>query len=91
METIPLTAHVNRNYLRQPEAIERGAYVAKIKEPVVGNQAFAILLADDPVTNDSKGVVEQMAEIYEHTNPSHAERAGKTTQWEPTNTSMCEN
>jgi UTP--glucose-1-phosphate uridylyltransferase len=64
-----LPAHVSCIYLRQPEALGLGHAVLCAK-PVVGNEPFAILLADDLIRNDSKGVVEQMAEVYERTGAS---------------------
>jgi UTP-glucose-1-phosphate uridylyltransferase len=39
-------------------------------KPVVGNEPFAIILADDLIRNDDKGVVQQMAEVYERTGAS---------------------
>ena len=64
-----LPSHVNCIYLRQPEALGLGHAVLCAK-PVVGNEPFAILLADDLIRNDHKGVVEQMAEVYERTGAS---------------------
>jgi UTP--glucose-1-phosphate uridylyltransferase len=64
-----LPAHVSCIYLRQPEALGLGHAVLCAK-PVVGNEPFAILLADDLIRNDSKGVVEQMAEVFERTGAS---------------------
>ncbi|MGD8207189.1 MAG: UTP--glucose-1-phosphate uridylyltransferase GalU [Thiohalocapsa sp.] len=56
-------------YLRQPEALGLGHAVLCAK-PVVGNEPFAILLADDLIRNDEKGVVEQMAELHERSGAS---------------------
>jgi UTP--glucose-1-phosphate uridylyltransferase len=64
-----LPAHVSCIYLRQPEALGLG-HAVLCARPVVGNEPFAILLADDLIRNDSKGVVEQMAEVYERTGAS---------------------
>ena len=64
-----LPAHVSCIYLRQPEALGLGHAVLCAK-PVVGNEAFAIVLADDLIRNDDKGVVEQMAEVHERTGAS---------------------
>jgi UTP--glucose-1-phosphate uridylyltransferase len=64
-----LPAHVSCIYLRQPEALGLGHAVLCAK-PVVGNEAFAIILADDLIRNDEKGVVEQMAEVHERTGAS---------------------
>jgi len=64
-----LPPHVNCIYLRQPEALGLGHAVLCAK-PVVGDEPFFILLADDLIRNDEKGVVEQMAEVYERTGAS---------------------
>jgi len=64
-----LPARVNCIYLRQPEALGLGHAVLCAK-PVVGNEPFSILLADDLIRNDAKGVVEQMAEVHERTGAS---------------------
>jgi len=64
-----LPARVNCIYLRQPEALGLGHAVLCAK-PVVGNEPFSILLADDLIRNDDKGVVEQMAEVHERTGAS---------------------
>jgi UTP--glucose-1-phosphate uridylyltransferase len=64
-----LPARVHCIYLRQPEALGLGHAVLCAK-PVVGNEPFAILLADDLIRNDNKGVVEQMAEVFERTGAS---------------------
>jgi UTP--glucose-1-phosphate uridylyltransferase len=56
-------------FLRQPEALGLGHAVLCAK-PVVGNEPFAIILADDLIRNDEQGVVEQMSEVYERTGAS---------------------
>jgi UTP--glucose-1-phosphate uridylyltransferase len=58
-------------YVRQPEALGLG-HAVLCAEPVVGNDAFAIILADDLIraADDGKGAVEQMAEIHERTGAS---------------------
>lgn len=64
-----LPEHVNCIYLRQPEALGLGHAVLCAK-PVVGDEPFAILLADDLIANATKGVCEQMAELHERTGAS---------------------
>jgi UTP--glucose-1-phosphate uridylyltransferase len=64
-----LPEHVSCIYLRQPEALGLGHAVLCAK-PVVGNEPFAILLADDLIDNAAKGVCEQMAELHERTGAS---------------------
>jgi UTP--glucose-1-phosphate uridylyltransferase len=58
-------------YVRQPEALGLG-HAVLCAEPVVGDDAFAIILADDLIraADDGKGAVEQMAEIHERTGAS---------------------
>ncbi|WP_058554976.1 UTP--glucose-1-phosphate uridylyltransferase GalU [Thiohalocapsa sp. ML1] len=64
-----LPAHVNCIFLRQAEALGLGHAVLCAK-PVVGNEPFAVILADDLIRNDDKGVVEQMAEVFDRTGAS---------------------
>jgi UTP--glucose-1-phosphate uridylyltransferase len=65
-----LPERVNCIFLRQAEALGLGHAVLCAK-PVVGNEAFAIILADDLIRNDDgPGVVEQMADVYERTGAS---------------------
>ncbi len=52
-------------YLRQAEALGLGHAVLCAK-PVVGDEPFAVLLADDLIRGDGQGVVEQMARVYAH-------------------------
>ena len=58
-------------YVRQPEALGLG-HAVLCAEPVVGDDAFAIILADDLIraADDGMGAVEQMAEIHERTGAS---------------------
>ena len=55
--------HVSCIYLRQSEALGLGHAVLCAK-PVVGNEPFTVILADDLIDNDSKGCVKQMVESY---------------------------
>ena len=50
-------------YIRQPEALGLGHAVLCAK-PVVGNEPFAVLLADDLIDGHGRGVVRQMVSIY---------------------------
>jgi UTP--glucose-1-phosphate uridylyltransferase len=59
-----LPSNVNCIYLRQAEALGLGHAVLCAK-PVVGNEPFVVLLADDLIHADAQGVVEQMAQVYE--------------------------
>jgi UTP--glucose-1-phosphate uridylyltransferase len=60
-----LPEDVNCIYLRQAEAKGLG-HAVLCAEPVVGDEAFAVILADDLIDGDEgKGAIMQMAEIYE--------------------------
>ena len=50
-------------YVRQPEALGLGHAVWCARE-VVGNNPFAVMLADDLIYSDSKSVLAQMADVY---------------------------
>ncbi|MFK5913157.1 MAG: UTP--glucose-1-phosphate uridylyltransferase GalU [Woeseiaceae bacterium] len=52
-------------YLRQPEALGLGHAVLCAK-PVVGDEPFAVLLADDLIDNDAHGCVKQMVKAHDH-------------------------
>ena len=56
-------AHVSCIYIRQPEALGLGHAVLCAK-PVVGDEPFSVILADDLIDNESKGCVKQMVESY---------------------------
>lgn len=51
-------------YIRQPEALGLGHAVLCAK-PVVGNEPFAVILADDLIDGDGRGSVGQMAALYQ--------------------------
>ena len=55
--------HVSCIYIRQSEALGLGHAVLCAK-PVVGDEPFSVILADDLIDNDSKGCVKQMVESY---------------------------
>lgn len=55
--------HVSCIYLRQSEALGLGHAVLCAK-PVVGNDPFTVILADDLIDNESKGCIKQMVESY---------------------------
>jgi len=58
-----LPSHVNCIYLRQAEALGLG-HAVLCAEPVVGNEPFAVILADDLLQNDGKNCMEQMVNVY---------------------------
>jgi UTP--glucose-1-phosphate uridylyltransferase len=59
-----LPASVTCVYVRQAEALGLGHAVLCAKS-VVGNEPFAVILADDLIRCPGKGVVAQMADVYE--------------------------
>ena len=59
-----LPSDVSCIYLRQAEALGLGHAVLCAK-PVVGDEPFVVLLADDLIRGDEHGVVEQMTRMYE--------------------------
>lgn len=59
-----LPKHVNCIYIRQSEALGLGHAVLCAK-PVVGNEPFAVLLADDLIRSD-KPVLKQMIDAHEY-------------------------
>jgi len=64
-----LPEHVSCIYVRQAEALGLGHAVLCAKS-VVGDEPFAIVLADDLIRSEGKGVCEQMADIHERTGAS---------------------
>lgn len=64
-----LPDYVSCIYLRQAEALGLGHAVLCAK-PVVGNEPFAVVLADDLIRTQGPGVVEQMAEVHARTGAS---------------------
>lgn len=56
-------------YIRQTEALGLGHAVLKAKA-VVGNEPFAVILADDLIEDGSKGCLAQMAKQFEYYNCS---------------------
>ena len=56
--------HVSCIYLRQAEALGLG-HAVLCAEPVVGEEPFAVILADDLIDGGSKSCMSQMVEQYE--------------------------
>ncbi len=54
---------VSRVHVTQPEALGLG-HAILCAESVVGDEPFAILLADDMIRNDGTGALAQMADVY---------------------------
>ena len=59
-----LPPHVNCIYIRQSEALGLG-HAVLCAEPVVGNEPFAVILADDLIINQGRNCMEQMAAVYD--------------------------
>ena len=60
---------VDRVYVTQTEALGLG-HAILCAESVIGDEPFAILLADDMVKNEGAGALSQMVELYEATGAS---------------------
>jgi len=60
-EVVP--ANVTCVYIRQPEALGLG-HAVLCARPVVGDEAFAVILADDLIYSDNKCVLGQMIAVY---------------------------
>ena len=58
-----LPSHVACVYIRQPEALGLG-HAVLCARPVVGDEPFAVLLADDLINADGPSCLAQMVEIY---------------------------
>jgi len=65
LETVRTTLQprVNCIYLRQAQALGLG-HAVLCAQPVVGEEPFVVLLADDLIRGNGQGVVEQMVELY---------------------------
>lgn len=59
-----LPNHINCIYIRQSEPLGLGHAVLCAK-PVVGDEPFAVILADDLVDDGGSGCLSQMVEVYE--------------------------
>ena len=58
-----LPPHVSCIYIRQAEALGLG-HAVLCAEPAVGDEPFAVILADDLVKNEGPNCMEQMVSIY---------------------------
>lgn len=56
--------HVSCVFIRQSEALGLG-HAVHCAKPVVGDEPFAVLLADDLVYNSKQGCIAQMVSLYE--------------------------
>lgn len=62
-----LPSHVSCIYIRQAEPLGLGHAVLCAK-PAVGDEPFAVLLADDLIDGGERGCLQQMVEKFEHYN-----------------------
>jgi len=62
-----LPGEINCIYIRQSEPLGLG-HAVLCAEPVVGDEPFAIILADDLVYDDGLGCMSQMVDVYEKEN-----------------------
>jgi UTP--glucose-1-phosphate uridylyltransferase len=60
---------VSRVHVTQPEALGLG-HAILCAESIVGDEPFAILLADDMIRNAGPGALAQMSEVYQRTGSS---------------------
>lgn len=58
-------AGVNCIYIRQPEALGLG-HAVHCAKPVVGNEPFAVILADDMIDGGDKSCLKQMTEAFSY-------------------------
>lgn len=59
-----LPSHVSCTYVRQSEALGLG-HAIMCARPVVGDEAFAVVLADDLI-DSTPGALREMVDVYEH-------------------------
>jgi UTP--glucose-1-phosphate uridylyltransferase len=86
-----LPPHVSCIFIRQPEALGLG-HAVYCARPVVGNEPFAVILADDLIEDADRGCMAQMVKLYEQqhcsilgveqVNPSETDKYGivRTTE-----------
>lgn len=61
-----LPANVSCIYIRQPEALGLG-HAVYCARPVVGDEAFAVILADDLIDGEGPSCIAQMCSVFEET------------------------
>jgi UTP--glucose-1-phosphate uridylyltransferase len=59
-----LPPHVSCVFIRQPEALGLG-HAVYCARPIVGNEPFAVILADDLIEDAGRGCMAQMVKLYE--------------------------
>ncbi|SJM90618.1 glucose-1-phosphate uridylyltransferase [Crenothrix polyspora] len=70
-----LPSHVSCVFIRQPEALGLG-HAVYCARPVIGDEPFAVILADDLIEDSTRGCMAQMVSLYEkkHTSILGVER-----------------
>jgi UTP--glucose-1-phosphate uridylyltransferase len=70
-----LPSHVSCVFIRQSEALGLG-HAVYCARPVIGDEPFAVILADDLIEDDTRGCMAQMVSLYEkkHTSILGVER-----------------
>jgi UTP--glucose-1-phosphate uridylyltransferase len=70
-----LPSHVSCVFIRQPEALGLG-HAVYCARPVIGDEPFAVILADDLIEDSTRGCIAQMVSLYEkkHTSILGVER-----------------
>lgn len=64
-----LPDHVSCVFLRQSEALGLG-HAVLCAQPIVGNEPFAVILADDLIEDGERGCMAQMAQVFAKNNQS---------------------
>ncbi|SJM94400.1 UTP--glucose-1-phosphate uridylyltransferase GalU [Crenothrix polyspora] len=59
-----LPSHVSCVFIRQPEALGLG-HAVYCARPVIGDEPFAVILADDLIEDSTRGCMAQMVNLYE--------------------------
>jgi len=64
-----LPPHVSCIFIRQAEALGLG-HAVYCARPVIGDEPFAVILADDMIEDAGRGCMAQMVKLYEHKHTS---------------------
>lgn len=90
--------HVSCIFIRQAEALGLG-HAVYCARPVVGNEPFAVILADDLIEDEGRGCIAQMVKLYEQkhcsilgverVNPSETSNYGIVKTAESSEKSAC--
>lgn len=64
-----LPSHVSCIFIRQAEALGLG-HAVYCARPVIGNEPFAVILADDMIEDTGRGCMAQMVKLYEQKHTS---------------------